>query len=181
MGGKSDYFSVVRLFQSPIPSLSRHVAHTESEGTQTPKISSCFSKLLIMFFQRRNFFSPRLCVWRLWSLPSAANFAWTSFVFTNASGSWEQRRNRFFFFSFQIFLMKISAASLLRLWHRASLVESFFGFFFRLVENCKDSRGMSSASVIRHLAVWISDSFLGRNKGGDDNVFGPVRLVPGIY
>lgn len=87
----------------------------------------------------------------------------------------------FFFFSFQIFLMKISAASLLRLWHRASLVESFFGFFFRLVENCKDSRGMSSASVIRHLAVWISDSFLWRNKGGDDNVFGPVRLVPGIY
>lgn len=62
MGGKSDYFSVVRLFQSLLPSLSRDVAHTESEGTQTPKISSCFSKLLIMFFQRRNFFSPRLCV-----------------------------------------------------------------------------------------------------------------------
>lgn len=77
-----------------------------------------FSKLLIMFFQRKKFFFfPCLCMTTQKS-SSASNFAWTFFVFSKASGSWEQRRN-LFRFSYE----NLWRLAFLRLWHCVSLVK----------------------------------------------------------
>lgn len=50
-----------------------------------------------MFFQSKNFFFPPFSRKTTLKSFSASNFAWTSFVFTKASGSWEQRRTLFRF------------------------------------------------------------------------------------
>lgn len=102
-----------------------------------------FSKVLIMFFQRRNFF-PCLCMTTLKSF-SASNFAWTSFVFTKASGSWEQRRN----------LFRFSHENLLRLTFEVVALHIFGGKFLRLVETVKT---VERDYAIHHLSLSSLDS-----------------------
>lgn len=63
---------------------------------------------------KKNFFFPCLCTTTQKS-SSASNFAWTFFVFTKASGSWEQRRN-LFRFSYE----NLWCLTFLRLWHCTS-------------------------------------------------------------
>lgn len=123
-----------------------------------------FSKLLIMFFQRKSFF-PCLCMTTQKS-SSASNFAWTFFVFSKASGSWEQRRN-LFRFSYE----NLWRLAFLRLWHCVSLVKKFMSLV-RGYRNCKDHRATSTVVIICLLAVWISD-LLPRMNG-----FSSVQFVP---
>lgn len=86
----------------------------------------------------KNFF-PCLCMTTLKS-SSASNFAWTCFVFTKASGSWEQRRN----------LFRFSYENLWRLTFEVVALRIFWWKVLRLVcRNCKDSR----AYGIRHLSL----------------------------
>lgn len=103
-----------------------------------------FSKVLIMFFQRRNFFFPCLCMTTLKSF-SASNFAWTSFVFTKASGSWEQRRN----------LFRFSHENLWRLTFGVVALHVFGGKFLRLVETVKT---VERDYGIHHLSLSSLDS-----------------------
>lgn len=125
------------------------LAALSSDGAwQTLKIYSCFPKSSSCSFREKNFFSLRAYDESEVSL-SASNFAWTSFVFSKASGSWEQRRN-----SFSDFRVKISGSSLFRLWHCASLVKSFWGCEW----------GVIMASVVCRVAVWISDPLLQTSK-----------------
>lgn len=113
--GENDYFSVVTLFQSLL-SLSRD---EEDEGLQAMKISSCFPNSSSCSFKEKVFF-PCLCMTTQKS-SSASNFAWTFFVFSKASGSWEQRRN-LFRFSYE----NLWRLAFLRLWHCVSLVKSLW-------------------------------------------------------
>lgn len=102
-----------------LASLSGDEPHTEAEAWQTLKIYSCFPKSSSCSFRVKTFFF----FLRMTTLKSfsASNFAWTSFVFTKASGSWEQRRN-LFRFSYEFLV----APRFLRLWHCTSLVKSFW-------------------------------------------------------
>lgn len=158
--GENDYFSVVTLFQSLL-SLSRD---EEDEGLQAMKISSCFPNSSSCSFKEKVFF-PCLCMTTQKS-SSASNFAWTFFVFSKASGSWEQRRN-LFRFSYE----NLWRLAFLRLWHCVSLVKKFMSLV-RGYWNCKDHGATSTVVIICLLAVWISD-LLPRMNG-----FSSVQFVP---
>lgn len=127
-----------------LASLSRDEAHTEAEAWQTLKIYSCFPKSSSCSFRGETFFFPCLCMTTLKSF-SASNFAWTSFVFTKASGSWEQRRN----------LFRFSYENLWRLTFGVVALHVFGGKFLRLVETVKT---VERDYGIHHLSLSSLDS-----------------------
>lgn len=124
-----------------LPLLSRDEAHTEAEGRQTPKISSCFPNSSSCSFREKLF--SCLCVTTLKS-SSASNFAWTSFVFTKASGSWEQRRN----------LFRFSYENLWRLTFEVVALHIFGGkVFWGLCEIVETVKTVEREHGIHHLSL----------------------------
>lgn len=123
-----------------------------------------FSKLLIMFFQRKSFFFPA-CVWRLRSLPLPQTLHELSLFFQRLLELRAKAK------SFQIFLWK----SLASCFFEVVALRVFGKKFMSLVRgywNCKDHRATSTVVIICLLAVWISD-LLPRMNG-----FSSVQFVP---
>lgn len=131
---KSDYSSVVKLFQSPSPptpdapphpsAVRRRGSLLKLKARQTPKICFCF-QVLIMFLQRRRrrrrkkkIFPRRLCMTALKSA-SASNLVWTSNVPPPLyKGLWKLRAEVIFYYLF-------SAPALTRFRCRVAPVKSF--------------------------------------------------------
>lgn len=144
MGGKSDYFSGVKLFQSRLSPLCQEMRLTLKlrPGRHWRSIPVFQSPHHVL--SEEKLFFPCLCMTTLKSF-SASNFAWTSFVFTKASGSWEQRRN----------LFRFSHENLWRLTFGVVALHIFGGKFLRLVETVKT---VERDYGIHHLSLSSLDS-----------------------
>lgn len=146
--GKSDYFSVVKLFQSLLSPFCQEMRLTQNLRAGRHRRFLPVFQTPHHVLSEKNFF-PRLCVTTLKS-SSASNFAWTSFVFTKASGSLEQRRNLFWFSHENLWCLTFDVVAL----------HVYGEKFLRLMWdccNCKDNRERTQhpSSITRQFGFQI--------------------------
>lgn len=140
-GGKSDYFSVVKLFQSLLSPFCQEMRLTLKLRAGRHRRSLPVFQTPHHALSETNFFPG--CVWRLWSLPLPQTLHELSLFLQRLLGVESKGE------IFSDFLMKVSDASLLRLWHCASLVKSFWGLR-EIVETVKTVERECS---IHHLSL----------------------------